>query len=98
MSSRRNRRRPEGRPGAGTGSGAGASERTEEWSDGTWVVRAVTGDGAGKPYRCPGCDQRIPPRLPHVVAWPAAGFGGLDDRRHWHSVCWRNRMRRGPKP
>ena len=38
-------------------------------------------------YRCPGCDQLIPPGVPHVVAWPEDG-DAVDERRHWHRACW----------
>lgn len=51
-----------------------------------WVVRAVSGQAATKDYRCPGCDHEIAARTPHVVAWPP---DAVDDRRHWHSACWR---------
>jgi hypothetical protein len=85
------RRRPvrQVRPGGPT------RDVVESGPDGDWVVRSVTGSAATKPYRCPGCDQQIPPATPHVVAWPADG-GGLDDRRHWHTGCWRSRLRRRP--
>lgn len=68
-------------------------ERLESWPDGDWTVRPVTGS-ASRPYRCPGCDQEIRPATPHLVAWPE---GDLDDRRHWHTACWRARDRRGVK-
>jgi hypothetical protein len=77
-----------------------SSASVEHADDGDWLVRQVTGSAATKPYRCPGCDQVIAPATPHVVAWPAAGStlsgGGLDERRHWHSSCWRARRRRRP--
>ncbi|MGH3490792.1 MAG: hypothetical protein ACRDP8_23145 [Actinopolymorphaceae bacterium] len=70
----------------------------EEWPDGEWVVRQITGATSAKAYRCPGCDQLIPPATPHVVAWPvdprAFTGPGLDERRHWHTSCWRARDRR----
>lgn len=69
-------------------------ETVESWPDGEWVVRRITGSASTKPYRCPGCDQEIRPATPHVVAWPE---GQLDDRRHWHSACWRARDRRRVK-
>ena len=76
-------------------------QRIESAPDGDWIVRAVTGAGSAKTYRCPGCDQEIRPGVPHVVAWPAdtdqgrwSGGGGLDDRRHWHTPCWNARSRR----
>jgi hypothetical protein len=62
--------------------------------DGEWLVRNVP--GADKTYRCPGCDQEIPPGVGHLVAWPADERGDLTDRRHWHTGCWRARHRRGP--
>ena len=65
---------------------------SEETYAGTrWTVRAVTGASASRPYLCPGCQQDIQPGVPHVVVWPAEGVGGLGDRRHWHSGCWRKR-------
>lgn len=75
--------------------GAGG-ERTEVWRDEEWIVRPLTGAGSGgKTYRCPGCDQQIPPGTPHLVAWP--DHGGVDDRRHWHTSCWNARDRRGAR-
>jgi hypothetical protein len=68
-------------------------EQVESWPDGDFVVRRVTGAAATKAYRCPGCDHEIRPATPHVVTWPD---GDVDDRRHWHRPCWRNRLRRGP--
>ncbi|HVE74443.1 MAG TPA: ATP/GTP-binding protein [Mycobacteriales bacterium] len=59
-----------------------------------WVVRNLTGGEASRAYRCPGCDQEMPAATPHVVAWPE---GNPDDRRHWHTACWRARDRRGVK-
>jgi hypothetical protein len=53
---------------------------------GEWVVRPVAGANAAKEYRCPGCDHEIKPGTPHVVAWPAED---ADERRHWHTPCWR---------
>ena len=76
----------------------GGHQQVETWPDGDWVVRQVTGSAATKPYRCPGCQQSIRPATPHVVAWPAplavADASGLDERRHWHTGCWRARGRR----
>jgi hypothetical protein len=76
----------------------------EEAPDGDWVVRTLTGAGSDKAYRCPGCDQEIAPRTPHVVTWPAYARdsdldpwdteSASDRRRHWHTVCWRARDRR----
>ncbi|MET9328622.1 hypothetical protein [Tsukamurella sp. NPDC003166] len=60
-----------------------------ELGDEAYQVRTVTGSGAAKDYRCPGCDQLIPVGTAHVVVWPSAESGGVTDRRHWHSGCWR---------
>jgi hypothetical protein len=65
--------------------------------DGEWLVRAIPGDAATKTYRCPGCDQEIPPGVPHLVVWPADERGAPDDRRHWHTGCWRARATRAPR-
>ncbi|HEY2277571.1 MAG TPA: ATP/GTP-binding protein [Streptosporangiaceae bacterium] len=70
-------------------------ERPESWPDGDWVVRQIPGAAATKEYRCPGCDQEILPRTPHVVAWPAEA-PGVDMRRHWHRTCWERRLTRRP--
>jgi hypothetical protein len=54
--------------------------------DDEWVVRPVAGARATKEYRCPGCEHAIAPGTPHVVVWRA---DRLDERRHWHTPCWR---------
>jgi hypothetical protein len=90
MSPRRHRRAPGRNTPAG---GSRASETVESWPDGDWAVRTVAGS-PGKTYRCPGCDQEIPGAAGHVVAWPADGLGGPEQRRHWHTSCWRARDRR----
>ncbi len=74
--------------------GTAASE--EAYRGSRWAVRRVTGASSTRAYRCPGCQQEIPPGLAHVVAWPAEGVGGLEDRRHWHSGCWERRDARPP--
>jgi hypothetical protein len=73
-----------------------AFTRTESGPDGDWVVRSVPGSSSDRFYRCPGCDQEIPARTPHVVVWPAGEYGSVDERRHWHATCWAARARRGP--
>jgi len=74
------------------------TERVETYGGEEYVVRRVTGSAATKPYRCPGCDQLIRPATPHVVAWPVVASmfssSGLDERRHWHTACWRARHHR----
>jgi hypothetical protein len=69
-------------------------EQVEEWPDGDFVVRRITGSSSTKAYRCPGCDQAIRPATPHVVAWPV---DQLELRRHWHTVCWTKRLERRRK-
>ena len=72
-----------------------SADRVETYRGEEYVVRRVTGSAATKPYRCPGCQQVIRPATPHVVAWPVEGSmfveSGLDERRHWHTACWRAR-------
>jgi hypothetical protein len=69
----------------------------QSWPDGDWVVRQVPGPAAVKTYRCPGCDQEIPPGVPHVVVWPDQA-AAAEGRRHWHNSCWQRRPRRpGPR-
>jgi hypothetical protein len=67
----------------------------EQWRGEDYVVRGVTGSGATKAYRCPGCDQEVRIGVPHVVAWPAHD-SDASDRRHWHTACWAARDRRTP--
>lgn len=65
----------------------------QTWAGEDFHVRPVTGSAATKPYRCPGCDLTILPRVPHVVVWPLlrgfTGSPGTEARRHWHTGCWR---------
>lgn len=61
-----------------------------------WAVRQVRGNDSGRTFVCPGCQQDLPARLPHTVAWPAASMAGLENRRHWHTTCWNARDRRRP--
>ena len=71
-------------------------EKMVDTSD-DWIVQRTSGSAATKPYRCPGCDQLIPPATPHVVAYPADDPSGLENRRHWHTPCWSARDRRAPR-
>ncbi|HET8604165.1 MAG TPA: hypothetical protein VFM09_09580 [Marmoricola sp.] len=75
-----------------------SATRIEIWRGEEYEVRSVTGSAATKSYRCPGCQQLIRPATPHVVAWPVipsllTSFSGtgLDERRHWHTHCWKRR-------
>ncbi|NJP68990.1 ATP/GTP-binding protein [Streptomyces spiramenti] len=96
MSPRRNHRNARPRPeGRGEDPNRYGLESTEHWRGESWTVRQVAGS-SGKHYRCPGCDQVIPPGTGHVVAWEQ--HGTVDDRRHWHRACWNARDRRGTRP
>jgi len=75
---------------------AGAVTSEERYAGRLWSVRRLSGASSNRTYRCPGCEQDIAPGTPHIVAWPADGAGGVDDRRHWHSACWAARERRHP--
>ncbi|MDY3127725.1 MAG: hypothetical protein SOW59_06300 [Corynebacterium sp.] len=55
-----------------------------------YVLRRVGSAGAVKFYVCPGCNNSIPPGVSHVVAWPEEGCG-VEERRHWHTLCWERR-------
>lgn len=78
-------------------------ERIESGPGGDdYYVRPIAGQRATKIYRCPGCNQTVMVGVPHVVAWPvedygmdglAGGASYLDDRRHWHTGCWRRAAR-----
>jgi hypothetical protein len=72
-------------------------ERRESGPDGEWFVRPINGGVSVKPYRCPGCQQEIPPGVSHLVTWPADGLLDVTDRRHWHTPCWRARTSRRPR-
>ncbi len=69
-------------------------ETVETWRGERWRVRHLTGEGSTKVYRCPGCDHEVRPGVAHVVVWPEDA--GLEERRHWHTACWRARDRRSP--
>jgi hypothetical protein len=73
------------------------SRTVEAHPDGDWVVQKVTGSASTKAYRCPGCDQEIPPATPHTVAFRSDDPKGVEHRRHWHTPCWAARDRRGPR-
>lgn len=47
--------------------------------------------GASKAYRCPGCDHEVRPGVQHLVILPREA---IDERRHWHTECWRMELRR----
>jgi hypothetical protein len=51
-------------------------------------VRHVGGE---KEYRCPGCDHIVRAGIWHLVVIP---LDAPDERRHWHTECWRKELRR----
>jgi hypothetical protein len=91
---RQNRRRID-EPTSSVRPRVNVGERTDSWRGEDYVVRSLTGSRAGQPYRCPGCDQEVAARQPHIVAWPAYDVEA-NDRRHWHTTCWAARDRRAP--
>jgi len=42
-------------------------------------------------YRCPGCEHEIRASTQHLVVVPR---DAVEDRRHWHTECWRRELRR----
>ena len=73
----------------------GSAERPKgvapEWASAEgYRVLAVSGE-RGKAYRCPGCQQEIRPGTPHLVVMEHEEVGS---RRHWHTPCWRQELRR----
>jgi hypothetical protein len=71
--------------------GGGNVESVESWPDGEFVVRPVQPYEATKDYRCPGCDHEIRTGVSHLVVVP---HDEPEDRRHWHTECWRRELRR----
>ncbi|MGL4743577.1 MAG: hypothetical protein ACRCXL_04205 [Dermatophilaceae bacterium] len=89
--SNRRRRDLESRP-----LGGATEVSTQQWRGRRFHVRRLTGVGATREYRCPGCHQEVLVGTPHVVVWPAEGIGGIAERRHWHARCWSARDAVGP--
>lgn len=57
-----------------------------EIPEGPVQVRHLQPYQAQKTYRCPGCDHEIGPGVGHKVVVP---IDSPDERRHWHTSCWR---------
>lgn len=97
MRGRRSRKRPWSQPYRELDMGSLSSmPHTETGPDGRpYQVRHLA--SAAKEYTCPGCLRPVVLGSAHVVAWPEeAPFGlpqGVQARRHWHSECWRKRLR-----
>ncbi|TMK32362.1 MAG: hypothetical protein E6G55_01810 [Actinobacteria bacterium] len=81
---RKNRRAPEPVEAARVPQSAGPTWALAPGFD----VRRVSSD---KPYRCPGCDHEIRAGVWHLVVVPQ---DQRDERRHWHTECWRSELRR----
>lgn len=64
-------------------------------NDGVWMVQTMPSQAAMKTYLCPGCLQQIREGTPHLVTWPLdpglLSSSGVDERRHWHTACWKRR-------
>lgn len=97
---RSNRRRRAGRPSPG-GAGLPPSLRRPAVTEVTyagqvWGVREVRPNDSGRSYRCPGCQGQVGADVAHTVVWPSESMQTVENRRHWHSVCWAARDRRRP--
>jgi hypothetical protein len=55
-------------------------------------VRSV---GSTRAYRCPGCDHLVRSGTWHLVVVP---LDAPEERRHWHTACWRRELRRIAPP
>lgn len=71
--------------------------RIESAWDGDWFLAHIPAAKALKTYKCPGCHGSIKPGIAHLVTWRDDHmFGrerGIEERRHWHQKCWRNRLK-----
>jgi len=69
--------------------------RTEHRAGAEWHVQPISPRNAAKEYVCPGCGGTVSAGVAHVVVWRADSIFGderaLEDRRHWHTGCWRAR-------
>lgn len=82
---RRHRHRP--LPGAARP----VNQHVESRGSTQWNVRSLT--GSDKEYRCPGCHHVIRTGTGHLLIWPVQkallSAEAIDERRHWHTACWR---------
>ncbi len=58
-----------------------------------WIAQRYHAHGVAKNYVCPRCHREVASNTQHVLAWPADA--GADERRHWHSGCWRSATKEG---
>ncbi|WP_347757006.1 hypothetical protein [Agrococcus sp. ProA11] len=66
--------------------------RTERRSSGEWHVQPMAATSAVKDYVCPGCGGTVTQGTAHLVVWRADSIfaeRAIEDRRHWHTGCWR---------
>lgn len=66
--------------------------RVERRASGEWHVQPMASGSAVKDYTCPGCGGTVVQGTAHVVVWRADSIFGeraVEDRRHWHTGCWR---------
>ena len=66
--------------------------RVERRASGEWHVQPMSAGSAVKDYSCPGCGGTVAQGTAHVVVWRADSIFGeraVEDRRHWHTGCWR---------
>lgn len=99
---RSNRPRRHGRPRKGPAGGGippssqrGGPEQVR-YAGQVWSVRQVRPNDSGRSYLCPGCQQQVGAGTAHTVVWPTESMQELENRRHWHTVCWSARERRRP--
>ncbi|GAA1177673.1 hypothetical protein GCM10009584_18970 [Ornithinimicrobium humiphilum] len=101
---RSNRPRRSGRPVRGKGASGGPPPLRRDpgapvevrWAGQVWAARQVRPNDTGRVYRCPGCQGEVGADVAHTVVWPADAMHQVDNRRHWHTVCWAARERRRP--
>ena len=71
----------------------GGFRRTENKRGYSWTVQPISEARAVKEYTCPGCHNVIVVGTPHLAVWRNDGIMGesadVEERRHWHSHCWR---------
>ncbi|MCR8671153.1 hypothetical protein [Agrococcus sp. HG114] len=66
--------------------------RIERRGGAEWHVQPMSAAAAAKDYVCPGCGGAVQRGTAHVVVWRADSIFGeraIEDRRHWHTGCWR---------
>lgn len=85
-----------GREAPGAGVPSGLAGREERYAGQTWAVRTSRPNDSGRSFLCPGCQQQIASGQAHLVVWPVEAMSGVENRRHWHTVCWQARDRRPP--